>query len=253
MAEDFPDPQNTQDWPESQDDDQRRRCVGDERREEDAADHQLGKGMHHAACSIAGSAARRAASMTIAAPTSASRAARMPPSSVASLPASARAASQIPCGSRAESAVLAVATICDPGSAASRDKPTWLSRIAPAWSKHDRASVRTARCCWLLASARRELDHVLSRRDRRWAPEEAMFRDAMRIAQLVGATRGSPQQRAVLTEALSCFDQAGAIRLSHVGLARLAADPGSQIVATAKTALSARDPQGICDAARALT
>jgi len=105
---------------------------------------------------------------------------------------------------------------------------------------------------WLLASARRELDHVLSRRDRRWAPEEAMFRDAMRIAQLVGATRGSPQQRAVLTEALSCFDQAGAIRLSHVGLARLAADPGSQIVATAKTALSARDPQGICDAARAL-
>src|SRR6516162_4219482 len=105
---------------------------------------------------------------------------------------------------------------------------------------------------WLLASARRELDHMLSGRDRRWAPEEAMFRDAIRIAQLAGATRGSPQQRAVLGEALSCFDQAGAIRLSHVGLARLAADPGSQIVATAKTALSARDPQGICDTARAL-
>src|SRR5215472_10148299 len=104
----------------------------------------------------------------------------------------------------------------------------------------------------LLASARRELDHVLSRRDRRWAPEEAMFRDAMRIAQVAGATRGSPQQRAVLTEALSCFDQAGAIRLSHAGLARLAADPGSQIVATAKTALTARDPQGVCDAARTL-
>jgi uncharacterized membrane protein YccC len=105
---------------------------------------------------------------------------------------------------------------------------------------------------WLLASTRRELDHVLSRRDRRWAPEEAMYRDAMRIAQLAGLTRGSPQQWAVLTEALSCFDQAGAIRLGHAGLARLAADPGSQIVATAKTALSARDPQGICDVARAL-
>jgi uncharacterized membrane protein YccC len=105
---------------------------------------------------------------------------------------------------------------------------------------------------WLLASARRELDHVLSRRDRRWAPEEAMFRDAMRIAQLASATRDSHQERAVLTEALSCFDQAGAIRLSHAGLARLAADAGSQIVATANTALSARDPQGICDAARAL-
>src|SRR6516165_8628104 len=131
MAEDFPDPQKTQDWSESQGDDQRRRRVDDERRDEDAADHQLGKGMHDAACSIAGSAARRAASMTMAAPTSAC------------------AASQIPCGSRAESAVLAVATICDPGSAASRAKPTWLSRIAPAWSKHDRASVRTARCCGL--------------------------------------------------------------------------------------------------------
>jgi hypothetical protein len=105
---------------------------------------------------------------------------------------------------------------------------------------------------WLLASARRELDHVLSRRDRRWAPEEAMFRDAMRIARLAGATRGSPQQRAVLTEALSCFDQVAAIRLSHAGLARLTADPESQIVAAAKTALSARDPQGICDAACAL-
>ena len=74
----------------------------------------------------------------------------------------------------------------------------------------------------------------------------------MRIAQLAGATRGSRQQRAVLTEALSCFDQAGAIRLSHAGLARLAADPRLQIVATDKTALCARDPQGSCDAARAL-
>jgi hypothetical protein len=105
---------------------------------------------------------------------------------------------------------------------------------------------------WLLASARREFDQVLSRRDRRWAPEEAMFRDAMRIAQIAGTMRGSPRQRAALTEGLSCFDQAGAIRLSHARLARLAADPGSQIVAFAKTALSAHDPQGVRDAARAL-
>jgi uncharacterized membrane protein YccC len=105
---------------------------------------------------------------------------------------------------------------------------------------------------WLLASARCELDHVLSRRDRRWAPEEAMFRDAGRIAQFAAAAVRSPQQRAVLTEALSCFDQAGAIRLSHTALARLAADPGSHTVATVRTALSARDPQGICNAALAL-
>src|SRR5262249_5341713 len=34
---------------------------------------------------------------------------------------------------------------------------------------------------WLLASARRELDRVLFVGDRRLAPEEAMFRDAVRI------------------------------------------------------------------------
>src|SRR5262245_26692420 len=105
---------------------------------------------------------------------------------------------------------------------------------------------------WLLASARRELDHVPSLRDRRWAPEAAMFSDAMRIAQRAGATRGSPQQRAVLTEALSCFDQAGAIRLSHTGLARVVGGSGSDVVTAAQTALSARDPQRIRDAARAL-
>src|SRR5215831_7696024 len=182
MAEDFPDPEEAQDWPESQDDDQRRRCVGDERREEDAADYQLGKGMHHAACSLAGSAARRAISMTMAAPTSASRAARMPPSSVASLPASARAASQIPCGSRAESAVLAVATICDPGLLRARAKPAWLSRIAPAWSKHDRASLKRACCCgpalvaaasWAIRTASRNIAssgaHWRSGRDSTWS------------------------------------------------------------------------------------
>jgi Fusaric acid resistance protein family len=70
---------------------------------------------------------------------------------------------------------------------------------------------------WLLASARRELDHLLTRRDRRWTPEEAMFRDAVRIAQLAGATRGNPRQRAVLTEALSHFDEAAAIRLRYAG------------------------------------
>jgi len=105
---------------------------------------------------------------------------------------------------------------------------------------------------WLLASARRELDHMLSGRDRRWAPEEAMFRDAERIAQLAGATRGSPQQPTILGKALSYFDQTAAIRLSHAGLAWARSRPGSQIVATAKTALAARDPQGICEAARPL-
>jgi uncharacterized membrane protein YccC len=70
---------------------------------------------------------------------------------------------------------------------------------------------------WLLASGRRELEHVLSGRDRRWAPEEAMFRDAVRIGQLAAATSAGPQQHALFSEALSYFDEAAAIRLRHVG------------------------------------
>jgi uncharacterized membrane protein YccC len=70
---------------------------------------------------------------------------------------------------------------------------------------------------WLLASGRRELEHVFSGRDRRWAPEEAMFRDAVRIGQLAAATSAGPQQHALFSEALSYFDEAAAIRLRHVG------------------------------------
>jgi len=67
---------------------------------------------------------------------------------------------------------------------------------------------------WLLASARRDFERVLSRRDRSLAPEEAMFRDATRIAQIpVGAA--SPRDGAVLAEALSYFDRAAAIRLAR--------------------------------------
>jgi hypothetical protein len=72
------------------------------------------------------------------------------------------------------------------------------------------------RAGWLLVSGRRELDHVLSRRDRRWAPEEGMFRDAERIAQLAAATSAGRQQRAILGKALSYFDEAAAIRLRRI-------------------------------------
>jgi len=101
----------------------------------------------------------------------------------------------------------------------------------------------------LMASARRELSHLLSGRCRRLAPEEAMFRDATRIGQILGA---GPQDRAVLDGALSCFDQAAAIRLCDAGLARLAASPLSALAEAARRALSARDVRRIRDAARDL-
>jgi uncharacterized membrane protein YccC len=102
---------------------------------------------------------------------------------------------------------------------------------------------------WLMASARRELGQLLSGRDRRLAPEEAMFRDATRIGQILGA---GPQHRAALEGALSCFDQAAAIRLCDAGLARLAASPLSALAEAARRALSARDARRIRDAARDL-
>ncbi|OQW59347.1 MAG: hypothetical protein A4S14_05085 [Proteobacteria bacterium SG_bin9] len=66
---------------------------------------------------------------------------------------------------------------------------------------------------WLLVSARRELDLLRVRADRRYAPEEATFRDAVRVGQIVAGPRDA-EYRASVEEALTCFDQAAAIRLS---------------------------------------
>jgi hypothetical protein len=105
---------------------------------------------------------------------------------------------------------------------------------------------------WLMASARRELDQVLSRRDRRFAPEEAMFRDAVRIGQIVGSGGSGPLHRATLEEALSYFDQAAMIRLCGASLTRLADGPLVDLAREARTVLVERDPQFIRRVARDL-
>ncbi|HTE81403.1 MAG TPA: FUSC family protein [Reyranella sp.] len=69
---------------------------------------------------------------------------------------------------------------------------------------------------WMIDSARRELDCLSSPERARHAPEEAMFRDAVRIGQI--AALGAPA--AQLEEVLGLFDQAGMIRLREQGLAR---------------------------------
>jgi uncharacterized membrane protein YccC len=114
--------------------------------------------------------------------------------------------------------------------------------IPPLSSKHRQG--------WLIASARRELERVPSRSDRRLAPEEAMFRDATRIGQIAG-TAGA-RYPAVLEEALWCFDQAAQIRLCNASLARLAGNAPSRFAAEARQALSARDTQRIRRVARDL-
>jgi hypothetical protein len=105
---------------------------------------------------------------------------------------------------------------------------------------------------WLIASARRELDRALSRRDRRLAPEEAMFRDAARIGQIMDAAGVDPRRRGVLEEGFSYFDQAAVIRLCNANLARLDGSDLSDFAGKAKSALSARDTQRIRSVAHEL-
>jgi uncharacterized membrane protein YccC len=69
------------------------------------------------------------------------------------------------------------------------------------------------RLCWLLASARRELSHLPSHQKQGFAPEEAMFRDASRIAQILAAGGDAPEHHAAVQEAMASFDQAATLRL----------------------------------------
>ena len=105
---------------------------------------------------------------------------------------------------------------------------------------------------WLLGSARRELDRLPSRRVPRYGPEEAMFRDAVRIRQIAGEGVPTAQVRAILQEAVALFDQAAAIRLCGASLARLAGGPLAASADQARKALATRDVQAIRRAALAL-
>ena len=108
----------------------------------------------------------------------------------------------------------------------------------------------------LITSARHELGLVLSRSDRRYAPEEAMFRDAVRVGQIVAAGGIDLQHRISIEEALSYFDQAATIRLSDAKLTQLADSPTdgplASLAAEARTALVDRDAQCIRAIARSL-
>jgi hypothetical protein len=95
---------------------------------------------------------------------------------------------------------------------------------------------------WLMASVRRGFGEVLSRTDRHLLPEEAMFRDATRISQIVAGGRGS-QDNAVVSEAVSYFDRAAAIRLCRASLDRLAKTSLSHLAADAQKALATQDTE----------
>jgi uncharacterized membrane protein YccC len=99
---------------------------------------------------------------------------------------------------------------------------------------------------WILASARSDFERVMSRRDRRLAPEEAMFRDAARIGQ-IPASGASHRDSTLLEEALSYFDRAAAIRLGRESVARPSETCLSHLAAGAQESLAAEDTQGLRD------
>jgi hypothetical protein len=101
----------------------------------------------------------------------------------------------------------------------------------------------------LMASARREIDQLSSGQAERYAPEEAMFRDAARIGQIAGAGVPGPQHRVVLDEALTLFDQAAMIRLCDASLRGLTDGPLARLADQARRALGRRDVQSIRRAA----
>jgi uncharacterized membrane protein YccC len=108
------------------------------------------------------------------------------------------------------------------------------------------------RLYWLLSSARRDLSYLPSRRRRGFAPEDAMFRDAGRIAQILAASGDSPEQRAAVEEAMASFEQAATLRFCEVELDRLAKGPLQTEVRSAYEALGERDSKSIIASAHAL-
>jgi uncharacterized membrane protein YccC len=104
---------------------------------------------------------------------------------------------------------------------------------------------------WLLLSARQEFAGVLSR-DRGYEPEEEMFRDAVRIGQMLSAGGAAPNNLETVEEMLSHFDQSSIIRLCDDKVKLLADGPLAELVEEVGVALNKREPQSLRNASRAL-
>ena len=105
---------------------------------------------------------------------------------------------------------------------------------------------------FLLGEARRELDHLDSGRTRHLAPEEAAFRDAARIEQMLTANGASPVDGKITAEAMRYFDQAEALRRCHAELEQLQRGPLAGAAQEAEKALAQRNGSVILAAAEAL-
>ena len=104
---------------------------------------------------------------------------------------------------------------------------------------------------WLLLSARQEFTGVPSR-DRRYEPEEEMFRDAVRIGQILSAGGTAPNNLETVEEVLSHFDQSSITRLCDDKLQVLADGPLAELAEKVRVALNKREPQSLRAASQVL-
>ena len=104
----------------------------------------------------------------------------------------------------------------------------------------------------LLEDARHEQRSPRFDRAGHLAREEATFRDASRIGEIVTAAGASPRNSPVLDEAMLWFDRAAALRLCGAGLDRLATGPLANVAEAARAALVQRDGPALLSSAKAL-
>jgi hypothetical protein len=103
----------------------------------------------------------------------------------------------------------------------------------------------------LLDEARGELTRLDGGQARHLEPEEAAFRDAARIEQIVTANGASASDDQPLAEAMGCFDQAAILRRCRAELDRLAG-PLAEPALAAQAALALRNGRAVLAAAEAL-
>jgi hypothetical protein len=104
----------------------------------------------------------------------------------------------------------------------------------------------------LLGESRRELNQLDRWRPRRLAPEEAAFRDAVRIEQILTANGPTAIDDRIAGEAMRCFDQAEALRRCCAELDKIKRGPLAEAVQASREALVQRNGGAILTAAEAL-
>lgn len=104
----------------------------------------------------------------------------------------------------------------------------------------------------LLASAFHDFGRILAERLPRSRPEEEMFRDAIRIGQLMTVGGADPKHAGSIEKILSCFDRSSIIRLCDDELGRLAGSSSPEVADAARAALVKGDPEVLRETSRAL-